>query len=405
MEERLTEIESQLQDLVQIVEKMDETGTSEDRTALLVKENDVWRRRCDALKTQLDFRKDEQVNLERKWDEMRAHYESLNAKLTSLAEELAAMKHTKSGPLVKEGWGREEGEGEPEKEDPPPNPGLGGGRYEKLEWEYTKKKNQKYPRPVADPAPVDAMVIGISNRVNLMVINVGEEDGVRAGYKFTIYRNNRFIGRMTVETVYPRQAAGRIVLPETVARVLQGDRVTTRLNLPAIQGSPVPDGRLTRVDMKEGYADIDLGTADGVRKGMQFAIYRPREAGAHRETGRIRVIRADKDSSLCSILMAPEVENPPAKGDFVWNKFHVPGRKLAFVLLGRYDGHAKYTREDLKRAIESAGHTVADAVGPKTFCVILGPEAEKDPGVERAKSFRLMMEGPADLLKWLGEGE
>ncbi|MCU0722980.1 MAG: hypothetical protein MUC63_05100, partial [Planctomycetes bacterium] len=58
---------------------------------------------------------------------------------------------------------------------------------------------------------------------------VGEEDGVKPGFEFTIYRGNTYVGKMVVEKTYPRQAAGRVVLEKTKDKVQPGDIVTTQV--------------------------------------------------------------------------------------------------------------------------------------------------------------------------------
>ncbi|GEM_PF-2792563 len=80
------------------------------------------------------------------------------------------------------------------------------------------------------PPQINGAIVGVSDKVNLVVINVGEEDGVRVGFAFTIYRGNSYVGKMVVEKVYPRQAAGRVMLEMTKSNVRQGDRVKTRVD-------------------------------------------------------------------------------------------------------------------------------------------------------------------------------
>ncbi|MHC4781278.1 MAG: hypothetical protein ACYTFG_22105, partial [Planctomycetota bacterium] len=40
-----------------------------------------------------------------------------------------------------------------------------------------------------------------------------------------------------------------------------------------IESTPMPDGRITRADIDQGYAYMDLGTKDGVRAGQRFKVY------------------------------------------------------------------------------------------------------------------------------------
>jgi hypothetical protein len=72
-------------------------------------------------------------------------------------------------------------------------------------------------------------VAGVSNKVNLVVISVGEEDGVRVGFEFTVYRGNEYVGKLIAEKVYPRQSACRVLKDMTKKKIKEGDRVSTHV--------------------------------------------------------------------------------------------------------------------------------------------------------------------------------
>jgi hypothetical protein len=76
---------------------------------------------------------------------------------------------------------------------------------------------------------IDGHVVGVSKTVNLVVISVGEEDGVRVGFEFTVHRGNAFVGKLIVEKVFPKQAACRVLLDMTKDRVREKDRVSTHV--------------------------------------------------------------------------------------------------------------------------------------------------------------------------------
>jgi hypothetical protein len=76
---------------------------------------------------------------------------------------------------------------------------------------------------------IDGTIIGVSTKRNLVVINVGEDDGVRIGYTFTIYRDKSYVGKLVVEKIYPRQAACRILKDMTKGKVEAGDQVSTQV--------------------------------------------------------------------------------------------------------------------------------------------------------------------------------
>jgi hypothetical protein len=81
------------------------------------------------------------------------------------------------------------------------------------------------------PIPkIDGRVVGVSTKLPLLVISVGEEDGVKVGFEFTIYRGNTYVGKMVVEKVYPHQAVGRWIQEKTKDKILPGDSVTTKIS-------------------------------------------------------------------------------------------------------------------------------------------------------------------------------
>jgi hypothetical protein len=275
-------------------------------------------------------------------------------------------------------------------------------------------------RPHFGPPRIDGAVVGVSRKVNLVVINVGEEDGVLIGFEFTVLRKGAFIGKLVVEKVFPRQAACRVLL-DTLAesqRVNQGDRVTTQFveggkprgagvlrKEPFSEETPMPDGRVIRADVDQGYAYIDLGWVDGVRVGQRFTVFTVRKGGWRKAKGMIQVIRVEKDFSMCTILSHLHADLPMVMGDYIWNKFFVRGRKLVFVFLGKFGGeHVQYTREQLSKLIETAGHTVTAKVTPDTHYAVLGHDYKKDPAYRIVEDWRIEKVKPRDLFDAFGFG-
>jgi hypothetical protein len=76
---------------------------------------------------------------------------------------------------------------------------------------------------------ISGKVVGVSNRHNLVVINVGEEDGVHVGFQFTVYRGREYVAKIVIEKVYPNQAAGRVIEMTIKDKVLVGDNVATKV--------------------------------------------------------------------------------------------------------------------------------------------------------------------------------
>jgi hypothetical protein len=79
------------------------------------------------------------------------------------------------------------------------------------------------------PPKIDGTVVGTSDKVNLVVVSAGEEDGVRVGFEFTVYRGSEYVGKLIVEKTFPRQAACRILAEMTRGKITKGDRVSTQV--------------------------------------------------------------------------------------------------------------------------------------------------------------------------------
>ncbi|MBI5724222.1 MAG: hypothetical protein HZA50_09715 [Planctomycetes bacterium] len=78
----------------------------------------------------------------------------------------------------------------------------------------------------AKPAGVvNGQVTAVNN--NMASINIGSAHGVAVGQKLIIYREDKFIGYLKVEEVFPSEAAGIVV--DQQFEPLRGDKVTSSL--------------------------------------------------------------------------------------------------------------------------------------------------------------------------------
>ena len=84
----------------------------------------------------------------------------------------------------------------------------------------------------ATPAPkINALVMATEPAFNLVMLSVGAQDEVKIGYKFFIYRGNRYIGHMIVEKVYEDSCAGTVMAEgHSGIKVQVGDDATTHLS-------------------------------------------------------------------------------------------------------------------------------------------------------------------------------
>ena len=79
--------------------------------------------------------------------------------------------------------------------------------------------------------PVHAKVLAVDNAVNLVMLSVGEDDGVRKGYHFTVYRGDKYIGKVEVERTFRDMCSARIMPRElkTGMVIKEGDNASTRV--------------------------------------------------------------------------------------------------------------------------------------------------------------------------------
>ncbi|MHC4780126.1 MAG: hypothetical protein ACYTFG_16265 [Planctomycetota bacterium] len=225
-----------------------------DKNAGLLKEIDNWKTKVDSLETINETLKNDNKNIEKKWDEMKNNYESLVEKYEALAQDLAQVKRQKDELQQQLNTALSERDDAVHRMDQSIDDrqrlqqqledlkvdisnlqqrhvDLAKKKAE-LEWLLTEAQERlgvdALQGIVAVPK-IDGAVIGVSARVNLVVINVGEEDGVRTGFEFTIYRGTSYVGKLVVEKVYPRQAACRVIMDMTKDKVQQGDKVSTHV--------------------------------------------------------------------------------------------------------------------------------------------------------------------------------
>jgi hypothetical protein len=78
--------------------------------------------------------------------------------------------------------------------------------------------------------PIDALVEEVDTNLSLVVLSVGSQDEVKEGAEFTIYREDKFVGKVRVNKVYENLAGARVLFTAEGADIRQGDRATTRIN-------------------------------------------------------------------------------------------------------------------------------------------------------------------------------
>lgn len=78
---------------------------------------------------------------------------------------------------------------------------------------------------------IPAKVLAVDKDVNLVMLSVGRNDSVKKGYTFSVFRNEKFVGKVRVEKVYDDMCAGVILKNYKVgdAEIQEGDDANTRL--------------------------------------------------------------------------------------------------------------------------------------------------------------------------------
>lgn len=100
-------------------------------------------------------------------------------------------------------------------------PGSENLQWEPLSWQV--------PGP---PVPaIDGRVVAVKNDVEpaLVLLSVGQEDQVEAGFRFSIYRDSIFLGKVVVERVLRDSAGCRVLFTVEGEQLLAGDAAATRI--------------------------------------------------------------------------------------------------------------------------------------------------------------------------------
>jgi len=77
--------------------------------------------------------------------------------------------------------------------------------------------------------PIDAKVIKVDPRLNLVVIDKGRKDDVGVGYIFTVYRGDKYVGDLRIESVQNEFSGGSPVPGTLVMPIQEGDSASTRI--------------------------------------------------------------------------------------------------------------------------------------------------------------------------------
>ena len=74
---------------------------------------------------------------------------------------------------------------------------------------------------------IDALVVAV--RDGIVVLSVGRDDNVKAGYEFTVYEGDQFLGKVKVENVLGDMSGARVLFTENGATIRTGNKASTVL--------------------------------------------------------------------------------------------------------------------------------------------------------------------------------
>jgi predicted nucleic acid-binding Zn-ribbon protein len=103
--------------------------------------------------------------------------------------------------------------------------------------DYTHIMNSSGVDPNTPPDAVVPTVNGLVSQVRqsagtqLVELTIGADDGLKQGNTVEVYRGDRYLGRVEILRTSPDRAVGRVDRKFQQGRIVEGDRVATRLQI------------------------------------------------------------------------------------------------------------------------------------------------------------------------------
>ncbi|MHC4201250.1 MAG: vWA domain-containing protein [Planctomycetota bacterium] len=79
------------------------------------------------------------------------------------------------------------------------------------------------------PKPIYGKVLAVRPEVNLVMLNLGTDDNVKKGYRFTVYDGERYVGKVEVERPFSDMCSARILTDWTKEEIREGYDASTAL--------------------------------------------------------------------------------------------------------------------------------------------------------------------------------
>jgi hypothetical protein len=99
-----------------------------------------------------------------------------------------------------------------------------------IQMDAIKRANPKLD-PILEGAapPINAIIEAVRPTEKLVVLSVGKNQKVQEGFRFTIYRGDRFIGKVQVTKVYEDLAGAKIIYTNENESIQIGDKAATQI--------------------------------------------------------------------------------------------------------------------------------------------------------------------------------
>jgi len=235
----------------------------------------------------------------------------------------------------------------------------------------------------------------------------GELDKTRADLTAEVEalkaEKTKLIKQVNALTKDTKDLAHTVKKKEEVIRDLRFPKKTTGPLVPGQAAEPV-DGKVLVVDPDGQHVMVDLGRNDWVEVGMMFKVFDNADPDARKEKGQVQ-IRAVYDEIARAKVLDPDEVDPILPGMVIVNPAFKRGRKLEFVLEGRFN------EARIEQMLKRYPCTIAKAVSRKTDYVVTGEgrlaEGEAAPedseNVMNAKDYKIPVMKERELLHYLGE--
>ncbi len=158
----------------------------------------------------------------------------------------------------------------------------------------------------------------------------------------------------------------------------ENEELRNRINPPKSDDEVFATSEIIRVT-DDGDCYVGLGSKDKIKPGLTFSVYQKGEKDNDKTKGTLRVIKVDKDFSVCEIVELKDKNSPIVRGDVVANIAFHNLRPPVFVIIGDYDLHGKGTSaqdgsEELVLAVKYFGGKIEDEVTYRTDFLVVGKE-------------------------------